>query len=692
MTRAELAVTDDDYTPPAGIRISVVIPALNEEQSIGSVLAAIPKWVSQIVVADNGSTDSTAAIARRFGATVVHEPQRGYGAACLAGLAILDRPHIVVFLDGDFSDHPREMSRLIAPIVREEADLVIGSRVLGHSEEGALTPQQRFGNALACWLIRLFYGVRHTDLGPFRAIRYTSLQRLSMDDRDYGWTVQMQVRAARLGLRAVEMPVSYRCRIGKSKISGTIRGVIGAGIKILSTIFREAVRGQSDHSIIGTDRLIIFGRYPKPGQAKTRLIPLLGPTGAALLHRQLVRITVEASRQLRSRRNVVLELRFTGSSRRELVSLFGRDLIYCKQGPGNLGQRLRAAAAEAINSGAGKVVLIGTDCPMLDADRLDLAFVALDDHDVVIGPALDGGYYLIGIKSDHAELFEDIAWGGPEVLAQTLNACHRLGLRHILLPVLSDVDTPADLVSWASARLAMNDTRPRISVIIPTRNEQDHLAATICSTLTAGDIQIIVVDARSTDLTREIARHFGVTVVDSEPSRGRQLNLGASHARGDRLIFLHADTILPFGFASIVEQTLGRPGIAAGAFNLSIDARGLAPRLIEWGVFVRARILGRPYGDQALFMTSHTYRQCGGFPDLPYMEDYVMLSRVKVCGRIHVASASVSTSARRWESRGWIRTTLWHQWLILRYHLTGGSNHSGFSESPNGTGAKGLRC
>ena len=660
---------DDDYTPPPGFRIAVVIPALNEERAIGSVLAAIPAWVNQVVVADNGSTDRTAAVAHDAGATVVHELHRGYGAACLAGIAALESPDIVVFLDGDFSDHPQEMSRLVEPIVRDEADMVIGSRALGCAEAGALTPQQRFGNALACWLIRLIYGVRYTDLGPFRAIRHSSLRRLAMDDRDYGWTVQMQVRAARQGLRVREVPVSYRRRIGKSKISGTIRGVIGAGTKIISTIIREGLRARKLQSVGGTDRLIIFARYPTPGQAKTRLIPLLGPTGAALLHRQFVRITVDTCRRLRSRRSVVTELRFTGASHREMAGLFGHDLIYREQGPGDLGQRLRAAAAEAISSGTCKVVLVGTDCPLLDADRLDQAFAALDDQDVVIGPANDGGYYLIGVKSDHSELFTDIAWGGPDVLTHTLDACRRLGLSHALLPALSDVDTPEDLATWAAARLATANTRPRISVIIAALNEQDHLAATISSALTAGDVEIIVADGQSTDRTVEIARQFGVSVIQSEPSRGVQMNAGAGHARGNVLLFLHADTILPSDYVTAVRQTLGRLNVSAGAFDLAIDARGIAPRIIEWGVRFRSRMFGRPYGDQTMFMSAQTYRVCNGFPNLLYMEDYAMLPRLKAWGRVRMAPQCVSTSARRWETNGWLWTTLMHQWMILRHHL-----------------------
>ena len=221
--------------------IDVVIPAFDEEQAIGQVLEAIPGGlVRRVVVVDNGSTDGTAARAREGGASVLSEPRRGYGQACLTGIAALEDPDIVVFLDGDFSDYPQEMDAVVAPIIRGEADMVIGSRVLGEAEKGALQPQQRFGNALATWLIRLLFGVSFTDLGPFRAIRFSSLQQLGMEDRNFGWTVEMQVKAARQGLRIVEIPVRYRRRIGISKVSGTFSGTVRAGYKILWTIFRYA--------------------------------------------------------------------------------------------------------------------------------------------------------------------------------------------------------------------------------------------------------------------------------------------------------------------------------------------------------------------------------------------------------------------------------------------------------------------
>jgi len=199
-------------------------------------------------VVDNGSHDRTAEIAAKRGADVVFEPQRGYGNACLAAMAKLappgnpDAPVVVVFMDADFSDDPTEMSRLVTPIVEKGYDLVVGSRVSGECEPGALTTTQRFGNWLSCRLMRLLFGVEYSDLGPFRALKWESLHRLEMDDTAYGWTVQMQVRAARLGMKITEVPVTYRNRAaGKSKVSGTIRGIVGAGTTILYVIFREAL-------------------------------------------------------------------------------------------------------------------------------------------------------------------------------------------------------------------------------------------------------------------------------------------------------------------------------------------------------------------------------------------------------------------------------------------------------------------
>lgn len=225
--------------------IDVVSPVYNEAASLPLVLADVPRPpVRRVVVADNNSTDGSAEVARRHGAVVVPARVQGYGSACLAGLDYLrrhDPPDVVVFLDADYSDHPEELPRVVAPIVAGDADLVIGSRILGEREPGALLPQARAGNLVACTLIRLLYRHRYTDLGPFRAVAWEALERLGMRDPDFGWTAEMQVKALRHGLRVAEVPVSYRRRVGVSKITGTVRGTVRAGYKILWTVLRYSL-------------------------------------------------------------------------------------------------------------------------------------------------------------------------------------------------------------------------------------------------------------------------------------------------------------------------------------------------------------------------------------------------------------------------------------------------------------------
>lgn len=231
-------------------RISVIIPAINEEESIGLVLGDLP-WdeLHQVLVVDNGSQDDTPARAKAAGATVIAEPRRGYGSACLRGIAELaPETDIVVFLDGDYSDHPEQLTELVAPILEGAADLVIGSRMNPGCEPGALLPQARFGNRLAVFLIRMLFRYRYTDLGPFRAIRRQSLDQLAMEDTNFGWTVEMQIKAIRQGLNIVEIPVRYRKRVGQSKITGTVSGTFKAGYKILATIFRYGLGGRQQDS------------------------------------------------------------------------------------------------------------------------------------------------------------------------------------------------------------------------------------------------------------------------------------------------------------------------------------------------------------------------------------------------------------------------------------------------------------
>lgn len=225
------------------VDIRVIIPAYNEENSVGRVIKDLPAGlIKEVIVVNNNSNDQTATVAKEAGATVLDERQQGYGFACLKGINYLQqqdqKPHIVVFLDADYSDYPEETTKIVAPILTSDVDMVIGSRALGEKQHGSMTPQQVFGNWLATRLIKWFYGVVYTDLGPFRAIKYDRLIDLNMCDTTYGWTVEMQVKAAKQGLKTMELPVSYRTRVGKSKISGTIKGTILAGYKIITTIFK----------------------------------------------------------------------------------------------------------------------------------------------------------------------------------------------------------------------------------------------------------------------------------------------------------------------------------------------------------------------------------------------------------------------------------------------------------------------
>lgn len=226
--------------------IKVIIPAVNEGDSIGKVVGELPKSVSEIIVVNNGSEDNTVENAKKAGATVLTENQRGYGYACLKGLDYVAKqskqPDLIVFIDGDYSDYPEELDKVVAPILQDDVDFVVGARKKALREPGSMTPQQVFGNQLATFLMRLFFRAKFTDLGPFRAIKYEKLKELEMEDKTYGWTVEMQLKVLRKKMSYTEVPVRYKRRIGVSKVSGTVKGTIFAGIKILGWIFKYSLK------------------------------------------------------------------------------------------------------------------------------------------------------------------------------------------------------------------------------------------------------------------------------------------------------------------------------------------------------------------------------------------------------------------------------------------------------------------
>ncbi|GJQ27690.1 MAG: hypothetical protein HBSAPP02_27220 [Phycisphaerae bacterium] len=650
--------------------IAVIIPALNEEQALPHVLDAIPRWIDQVIVVDNGSTDQTDVVAKHHGASVLHQPTRGYGIACLTGIAAVPDADILVFLDADFSDDPAQMGRLVDPLVRGEADLVIGSRMLGKRERGSLSIQQRFGNALACGLMRLLWKHRYTDLGPFRAIRVDALAALGMDDETFGWTIQMQIRALRAGLRVTEVPVDYRRRIGVSKISGTLSGVIRAGTKILGTIAHErasrpaitTVRPQPDH-------LIVFTRYPQPGRTKTRLIPALGAEGAARLQRGLTKRTLTIADAMAAHRTCSIEIRFDGGDHARMRDTFGAGRLYLRQHRGDLGKRIHEAFVDSFERGAHSTLVIGSDCPLLGADHLESAFAALRDHDVVLGPARDGGYYLIGLRRSCAGLFHEIDWGSSRVHAQTMKRAADQGLSVHNLDVLSDIDEPRDLAEFPHAceALIRDGSAPRLSVIIPTLNEAQLLADCITSIPTSPEIEIIVADGGSTDGTVALARMLGATVVSVPSGRAAQLNAGAAIARGELLLFLHADTRLPPQADLEAARLLSVPGVTLAAFRLGIDHRSPRLRCIEFLANFRSKWLGMPYGDQAIAVRTGTFRRVGGFRELPVMEDFEFVRRIRRHGKVRLSGRTVRTSARRWVRDGVLRTVIVNQLCILGY-------------------------
>lgn len=465
--------------------------------------------------------------------------------------------------------------------------------------------------------------------------------------------------------------------------------------------------------------LIVFTRYPEAGKTKTRLMPALGPEGAAVVQRQMTEWVLTQAQQFAQsdramelansvsassrmegaavstpvsfsasspssaikKSGLTVDVRFAGGSASKMEEWLGPGWTYLDQGDGDLGDRLIRAFQSAFDRGAQAAIAIGIDCPGITAEVLAQAYRQLNSSDCVIGPAADGGYYLIGLRRPLPELFQGIDWGTETVRASTLALAQRLGLTVAQLGILYDVDRPEDLLVWQQVSQQSPSKIPgQISIVIPVLNEANHIQSTIRSIqhgITSQEskrdhyppLDIIVVDGGSHDDTMAYAQEAGATVISSSPGRALQMNAGAAIATGEYILFLHADTQLPAHFPTYIHQLLSQPNTVAGAFELAIQGSSPGLRLIEFGVKWRSRLGQMPYGDQAIFLKTQLFRELGGFPRLPLMEDFEFIRQIKKRGRVAIANATVTTSGRRWQRLGLLRTTLINQLIIVGHTL-----------------------
>jgi uncharacterized protein len=401
------------------------------------------------------------------------------------------------------------------------------------------------------------------------------------------------------------------------------------------------------------DRLIIFCRYPIPGKTKTRLIPAFGPLNSADLHKRLVEETFTKAKEFTHECTISLEVCFDEGSKEQMRRWLGPITFLSKQKGDDLGQRMHHSFSAAFKQGCKKVVLIGTDVPEASKELFRLAFNALDNNDMVLGPAHDGGYWLIGLNGPF-EVFENIQWGGDSVLESTLTLAEGIGLKANLLDPLLDIDTIDDVNAW---RPDESRPSPYLSIIIPAINEEENIRKTIAYARSENS-EIIVVDGGSKDATMAVATESGARVISSLKGRALQQNAGAEASHGKVLLFLHADTLLPDGYADQIFEALMVRHVVAGAFRFSTDLDGFVMRIIEFMVNIRSRYLGLPYGDQGIFLRQSMFEAVGGFLDEPIAEDLFLVRRLSRLGRICTVSGNVITSGRRWKRLGIIKTTV----------------------------------
>ena len=418
--------------------------------------------------------------------------------------------------------------------------------------------------------------------------------------------------------------------------------------------------------------LVLFTRFPEPGRTKTRLIPLLGPEGACALQREMTERTLRrVAPPAAGRVFWDVAVRHEGGDEQRVRAWLGGGHLVLPQGRGDLGARLGLAFEEGFAAGAGAVAVIGADCPELGAADVADAFRALEDADAVFGPARDGGYYLVGLRRSAREsverLFAGIPWGGPGVLAaSTAAAAGGAGLSVRLLRTLSDVDRPEDLTVWEKA-LRDDVAGPLVSVVIPALDEAQGIGALVDEVRAAAGIEVLVADGGSADATPAVAGGRGARVLAGAPGRAAQMNAGAAVAAGDILLFLHADTRLPAGWADAVRAALSDPRVGVGAFSFATDSPRRSLRAIERLANWRGRRLGIFFGDQAIFVRRRDFNEVGGYLEQPLLEDWELVQRLRRRGRAVILPQAAVTSARRWHERGPWRNSLRNVLITIGY-------------------------
>ena len=426
-------------------------------------------------------------------------------------------------------------------------------------------------------------------------------------------------------------------------------------------------------------QLAVFARYPEAGKCKTRLIPALGEEGASELHREMTELTFQWAESLHLQNSVRVAVHASGGTPERFQSAFELpDSWEClSQVEGDLGDKLKAVAEDALRQGIVKLLFVGTDCPQLDERVAKLTLRRLQDHDVCFVPATDGGYALLGLNLPRLDshgwdsvcqsLFSGIDWGTHSVFETTIRKLLGTGVAKIgLQPALHDVDLPEDLWVWEQAKTGDRAIPGRVSVVIPCRGTEQQLDSALRSA--DGAEKLVVgsdVQAETLLTCRDRDSHF----LALAGARAEKMNRGAAEASCDHLLFLHADSELSDGFAEHVCELLGEEDCAAGAFHLRIDSDKRLARWVEFGVHLRCRLRGLPYGDQGIFVKQPMFQVAGGFPEQPIMEDYEFVKRVKRLGRVLLAEGTIKTSARRWHKLGFWRTTWINQWMVVAYRF-----------------------